>query len=332
MRGARTLRAALTAAVLASGVAGAAPLDGWRRGVNLEGWLGATFAPLGAAQLGQLRAMRAAGFDFVRVPLDPALFIAAPPGAAEPQASLDRLLREARARGLGVVVTLAPSADLKRQVLLGGLARDTYLALLERLAQRVAAANLPRALIEPLDEPVDPTNAGCAPSAFNWSGALSAFVAAAHRGAPALPVLVSGLCYADATSLVDLRPLADRNVVYGFQYLDPLAFTQQGNPTDDSWKVLRNVHYAKADAQTMRRAFELVGGWARRYGAQVMLTSFTVHRSAPPADRLRWLQDARAQAERQKFAWAAWTWQSPYGFSLSDGRTLPADVRRALGL
>ncbi|SMB79331.1 glycoside hydrolase family 5 protein [Deinococcus hopiensis] len=327
-------RLLVAAAVLGLlGGAGAAPLKDWRRGVNLEGWLGGgPFRPLDAAQLSQLGQIRAAGFDFVRVPLDPALLIEASASSDEPGRSLDRLLGAARARGLGVLVAVAPDPGLKRKVLLGGMARDTHLVLLERLAARMVAARLPRAMIEPLDEPVDPGRRDCGPSTFDWNAALSAFVRAVRRAAPALPVLVSGICYADADSILDLRPLADRNVVYGFQYLNPLDFTQQGNPSNDDWKRLKGVPYTVNDARAMRRSFEAVGHWSRRYGVPVLLTSFAVHTSAPSAERLRWLRDVRTLAEGQHFAWAAWSWQSPFGFGISGGGKVPARLKQVLGL
>jgi endoglucanase len=161
---------------------------------------------------------------------------------------------------------------------------------------------------------------------------LSDFVRAARRGAPTLPVLVTGICYADADSLTALRPLRDKNVVYGFQYLDPLNFTQQGNPTDDHWKTLRNVRYTPDNTVEMRAAFAAVGGWAKQHGVPVMLTSFAVHSSAPEADRLRWFKDVRQQAEGQRLAWAVWSWQSPYGFGLSRSGKLQDTLKRALGL
>ena len=315
------------------GWTGAATPGGWKRGVNLEGWLGAgPFMPLGAAQFTQLPKIRASGFDFVRVTLDPALFIGAPKGSAEPQASLGRLLQQARASGLGVILAVAPGDDLKRRVLLGGLSRDTYLVLLERLAAQLTAARLPRAMIEPMNEPVDPNRRDCGPSSFDWNAALSGFVGAVRRSAPALPVLVSGICYADSDSVVDLRPLADRNVIYGFQYLNPLKFTQQGNPNNDDWKPLKGVRYTANDARQMRHSFETVGDWSRRYGVPVLITAFSVHVSAPGADRLRWLRDVRMLAEQQQFSWSVWSWQSPFGFAVSTGGQLPPDLRRALGM
>ena len=327
-------RLALTLALLFGlSVAGAPPPSSWGRGVNLDGWLSAgPFVPLGEARLAQLQRVRAAGFDFVRVPLDPALFIAAQAGSSEPGASLDRLLQAARARNLGVVVSLTPADEPKRRVLLGGLARDTYLVLLERLSARLAAARLPRAMIEPLDEPVDPRRRDCGPSAFDWNAALSDFVAAVRRGAPKLPVLVSGSCYADADSMQSLRPLSDRNVVYSFQYLDPLNFTQQGNRNNEDWKKLRGVPYTAGDAAAMRRAFVRAGGWARQYGLPVLVTAFAVHDTAPPPDRLRWLHDVRVLAEQQQFAWTVWSWQDDSGFGLSEGGQLPGELKQALGL
>jgi len=319
--------------LLALTTAGTATHNVWRRGVNLDGWLSAgPFVPLGASRLADLQRVRAAGFDFVRVPLDPALFISAQAGSPEPAASLDRLLQEARLRNLGVVVSLAPSDEAKRQVLLGGLARDTCLVLLERLSARLAAARLPRAMIEPMDEPVDPYRRDCGPSTFDWNAALSDFVAAVRRGAPGLTVLVSGICYADADSMQDLRPLSDHNVTYSFQYLDPLNFTQQGNLNNDGWKNLRGVPYTARDASAMRRAFAGAGGWARQYNLPVLVTAFAVHDTAPTADRLRWLRDLRVLAEEQQFAWTVWSWQDSAGFGVSRGGTLSGELNRALGL
>ena len=64
----------------------------------------------------------------------------------------------------------------------------------------------------------------------------------------------------------------------------------------------------------------------------MLLSSFAVHVSAPHADRLRWLRDVRTAAGAQKMAWAAWSWESPYGFGLTEQGKLPAEMKKALGL
>jgi endoglucanase len=147
---------------------------------------------------------------------------------------------------------------------------------------------------------------------------------------PAPPSIRIAWTFADSTK--DLRPLSDHNVVYSFQCLAPLNFTQQGNPDNDDWKNLRGVPYSAKDAAAMRKAFVGAGSWARQYGLPVLVTAFAVHDTAPKADRLRRLRDVRVLVEEQQFAWTVWSWQGNAGFGLSGGGLLPSELKRTLGL
>jgi len=349
-------------------LAHAAPIT-LKRGVNLEGWMSnPTFRVLENSDLTALEAIKKARFDFVRLPLNPRFFIEARANAPEPRASLERVLGAARKQNLKVVVSLYSEDDTKLEALKGGAARDTYLALLERLGAVLSPYGAAWVAFEPMDEPMDPTRTDCSPSSFDWNSVQGQFISAARRAAPQLTLLVSGLCYSTLYGLTQMKPLGDKNLIYTFQVVNPLVFTQQGNPINPYWVGLKNIPYpvnetklraqipgmlknvsdAKqrkymADAleeyaksaygETQIRA-ELEGaqGWARQQNVSVMLKGFTVHSSAPRADRLRWFRDVRTLAESSKIPWAVWTWTSPYGFGLLEGGTLPADMKKALGL
>lgn len=346
----------------------AAPIT-LKRGVNLEGWMSnPTFRVLENSDLTALEAIRKAGFDFVRLPLNPRFFIEARANAPEPRASLERILQAARKQNLKVVVSLYSEDDIKLEALKGGAARDTYLALLERLGMVLNPYGAAWVAFEPMDEPIDPSRPDCSPSSYDWNSVQGQFVSAARRGAPQLTLLVSGLCYSSAYSMIQMKPLEDKNLIYSFQFVDPLVFTQQGNPINAEWVGFKNIPYPVSEAKLraqipamlkgvpdpkLRKAMaatledyaksaygeaqirsELEGaqGWARQQNVSVMLKSFAVHSSAPRADRLRWFRDVRTLAENSKMPWAVWTWTSPYGFGLLEGGKLPLDMKKALGL
>ena len=349
-------------------LAHAAPIA-LKRGVNLEGWMSnPTFRVLENGDLSALEAIKKAGFDFVRLPLNPRFFIEARANAPEPRATLERILGAARKHSLKVVVSLYSLDEIKLEALKGGAARDTYLALLERLGMVLNPYGAAWVAFEPMDEPVDPTRTDCSPSSFDWNSVQGQFVSAARRGAPQLTLLVSGLCYSSGYSLTQMKPLEDKNLIYTFQFVDPLVFTQQGNPINDEWIGFKNIPYPVAGAKLraqipgmlknisdakqrkymadtleeyaksaygetqIRSELEGAQGWARQQNVSVMLKSFAVHSSAPRADRLRWFRDVRTLAENSKMPWAVWTWTSPYGFGLLEGGELPADMKKALGL
>ncbi|AWN22519.1 hypothetical protein DKM44_04100 [Deinococcus irradiatisoli] len=358
----RFVRPLLAWAALWAGAAHAQTLH-LERGVNLEGWLDQVqFQPLPAAKLAQLATIKAAGFGFVRLLVNPNTLIAARDNAAEPLASVVRVLKAAQQHKLKVLLTLFDEQPSKAAVIGGGKARDTYLALLEKLGALLAAWDPGSVGLEPLDQP-----AACDMSPAAWTQLESQFVAAVRRSAPKLTVVVTGPCFSDYYSLTTLKPLADANVMYSFQYLEPLMFTQQGNPVHSEWQHFKGVPYPLDKAQlpallasilkstppasraavkkefgslsigsfdqaALKGQLALVSGWAQRNAVKVVLSAFAVHQSAPRASRLNWLRDVRAAAEAQGLAWAVWSWDSPYGFGLIEQGKLPAETRKALGL
>ncbi|ULH17204.1 glycoside hydrolase family 5 protein (plasmid) [Deinococcus sp. KNUC1210] len=342
----------------------AAPALPLNRGVDLEGWLDAPqFEPLDPGNLKALPAIRAAGFDFVRLLVNPNAFTSARPSDPEPAATLGRVLKAARQSNLRVLVALYDESPQKAEVVSGGRALDTYLVLLERLGGLLNAYDPRWVGLEPLDEPGD-----CTLTPGAWMQRETQFVTAARRSAPNLTLVLTGACFSDSYSLTQLVPPVDPNLIYEFQFLDPLTFTQQGNPANELWAHFRGVPYplpkaklpgilsgilkgipdAPTRAQVQKEFLSIssdgfdqrnieaqmtaVSNWAARNSARVLLGSFTVRQSAPRPDRTRWFHDVRAAAEARHFAWAAWSWTSKYGFGLTENGKLPADLKKALGL
>jgi endoglucanase len=145
---------------------------------------------------GNLADIRKAGFDFVRVPIDPAIFLE---DASEERigrlikgtlASID-LLHKA---GLKVVVDfhLIPSDTRKigtKQVIADTALFERYLVMVERVGKALAATDPATTAFEPLNEPVIDCDPQAAP---RWPPMLKRLYASARRAAPAHTLVLSG--------------------------------------------------------------------------------------------------------------------------------------------
>jgi endoglucanase len=222
----------------------------FRRGIGVShalGWADVnddgsyTDAPFSAPRfrfdVAQRRAIRAAGFDFVRLVVDVGPFL------AFEDARRDRLedvlietVHDLLDDDLGVIVDLHPSAmnpAYRPTELTGGVEAPNFravLALLRRLAgrleqvfaERMAAAS-PRLALEVMNEPeVTPAV---------WQPMLEAAYRAARSGSATLPLVLGGGSMNAAAALMatDMRPFAgDARLIYTFHDYAPWQFTHQG--------------------------------------------------------------------------------------------------------
>lgn len=181
----------------------------------------------------QRLAIRAAGFDFVRLAVDVGPFLAFSDSARD---RLDELLigtaRDLIDADLGVIVDLHPSAmnpAYRPAALTAGVETANFravLALLERLAkqlERLGQGGAARLALELMNEPELPQAA--------WQPMLEAAYRAARRGSPTLPLVLGGgsLNAAAALAEIDTRPFAgDPRLIYTYHDYSPWQFTHQG--------------------------------------------------------------------------------------------------------
>lgn len=207
---------------------------GWAE-VTAEGAYGDTpfSAPRFRFDAVQRQAIRAAGFDFVRLAVDVGPFLALQDAARK---RLDALLLETVhgliAADLGVIVDLHPSAmnPAYRPVpLTAGVDAPKFqavLALQERLAGllgQLAEGAAPRLAFELMNEPE-------VPQAI-WQPMLEACHRAARRGSARLPLVLGGgsMNAPAALTAIDTRPFAgDERLIYTYHDYAPWQFTHQG--------------------------------------------------------------------------------------------------------
>ncbi len=242
------------AAACSAGVVGvprlaAAAAPRLRRGMNLWPWFALTreFPPprtdyawppfqdgRPVPTVDDLRRLRDAGFDFVRLPVDPGPFLAF--AGARRAALLETLggaVALCLARDLSVVVTLMPNeathfwnaAHLVSDASAPGF--EAYRGLVADAARLLRGHAPGRVLLEPLNEPPQ----GCAATA--WRSVQGSLLRAARDAAPSLPLIATGSCGGMIDGLTALDPgdaLALAPVAFTFHFYEPYLFTHQGAP------------------------------------------------------------------------------------------------------
>lgn len=187
----------------------------------------------------QLAGLKSAGFDFVRMPLDPAVFLL--PANRDRWPTLTKgvleAVRRVKAAGLKVVVDLHAVPVLpgwKSQGTEVWLASDAafadYLELVGHIGRALAAEDPARVAFEPMNEPTSDCDRAGRGRRSSWQPMAEKLHATARAAAPRLTVILSGACWGGAWGLshLDPRPFRDDNILWSFHSYEPFIFTHQG--------------------------------------------------------------------------------------------------------
>lgn len=297
----RALVAALLLLVAGLPVAAADPT--LRRGINFEVWQSwtnkATFLDPGYDQANypdwmtaiddrQLTRLRAEGFDFVRLNVDPSPLFWVNAGTA--RRLVDRVLtatRRLQAAGFVVVVDLhllpemtdrpdglhdVLGTDGRQAVLL-----ERYLGVIGEFAGLLGMLPADKTVLELINEPDQDWFSHVALT-DRWPAQLAAMVAAARKRAPKLTLVLSGGRSSSIDGLLRLDPsrfAADERIIWTFHYYEPMALTHAGQPWEETpARFLTHLPYpaetlsaAQADrllADARRRIDETIADRGRR--------------------------------------------------------------------
>jgi len=197
--------------------------------------------------------IRAAGFDFVRLTVDPGPFLQM---KGVRRGRLDALLgaqiRRFRARGLAVLVNFHSNSQVRayRPELI--FAEESappfkqYLAAVARTAAYLAAMRDPAVAFEPVNEPPYGYDSG---TAARWQRMMEALYRAARAAAPELTIVVTGAQGGSrrGLALLDPRPFGAGNTLFSFHYYEPHLFTHQGTQASDGdarvWRYILDLPY-----------------------------------------------------------------------------------------
>ncbi|MBE1204783.1 cellulase family glycosylhydrolase [Aminobacter carboxidus] len=184
---------------------------------------------------GELKALKDGGFDVVRIPVDPSVFLSKKTEPLREQL-LESVLESARminAAGLKAVVDLhlisaGGNGQVGMEEVMGDPANfGRYVELVRHMGLTLAKEDPAQVAFELMNEPV----VDCEPSeAKVWPERLKRLYAAARSSATRLTLVLSGSCWAGAEGLAALDPkqIPDDNVIWTFHSYQPFLLTTQG--------------------------------------------------------------------------------------------------------
>lgn len=227
------------------------------RGVSLVGWyswpaVGSSpgsyaddpYPQKGGLSEAEVTRLRALGFDFVRLPVDPGPLLAADPSRrARLLARIGESVARLRQAGLNVVWDYHPPGRNLTYGFAGIFTETAPLAVPYRALLADTAALLvkqPGTALEIINEPAG----DCTRDEPAADRIMRAAYVSIRSRAPRLPLVVEGACLASIDGLVGsgLASLAlDPQVIFSFHFYEPNLFALQGDPGTAS-PLLRNLN------------------------------------------------------------------------------------------
>ncbi|RWK48006.1 cellulase family glycosylhydrolase [Mesorhizobium sp.] len=230
-----------------------------------------------------LKALKSAGFDFLRMPVDPSPFLSGETLALRDElyASVLASVRMINRAGLKVIVDmhLIPSGSSRRigmgEVMDDPQMFDAYVEMVRKMARTLADEDPRQVAFELMNEPVidcDTDGAGL------WPERQQKLFAAARSSATRLTLILTGACYSSAASLarIDPKAIPDDNVIWTFHSYEPFLLTHQGATwAGDFIPYVTGLPYPlsavpraqlEATLDTIRARIKAEAPWARQSG------------------------------------------------------------------
>ena len=184
---------------------------------------------------------KAAGFDFVRLTIDPATFLTDrnPKQTTKLLDDLKTAIDKILAAGLKVDVDMHAmqhddGAPGVRQVLTNDALFAEYLLVVGDIGRSIAGYAPEKVGFEVMNEPT--SDCDLVPGdKQTWPDKLHKLHKAARAATPKLTIIVSGACWGSADGLVSLDPreIKDSNVMWSFHNYEPFMYTHQGAAWND---------------------------------------------------------------------------------------------------
>ncbi len=323
-----------------------------QRGINITAWFrfpaSREPAALSAYMSDQALAdLRTAGFDFVRLAVDPAV-------ADTQRPVLIAAIRRIQRQGLTVVVSPHP-ADWHLETEPGRLA-DFWRAL----APALRSLDPTRTVSEVLNEPVFPGDPA------RWASLQHAVLGIIRQALPEMTVLLTGQDWGSIRGLLALAPEADPNVLYSFHFYDPSELTSlaayrpgldrsalarlpfpvqdrrdceataSGAADQGTRDLMRYYCGFGWDRTRLAATIDAAAAWGRSHHVRLLAGEFGASIALNYPARLAWLRTARDAFQSRGIGWALWGYDDVMGLAVQrqpgPRPSLDPAVLTALGL
>ncbi len=350
----KLLAAALSLAVAMSAAADEAPGPALSRGVNLSNWF--TDAQREPLVAGDFQRIKAAGLDFVRIPINPellgfSLFDARDGRVLFDFTNVDHAVNMAHDNGLTVILDIQPSASFLSQVEQDPPAERAFVSLWGHIAEHYKTYPKDGVALEIMGEPQYLSTPD------QYRTLISDVVAAIRRNLPSATIVIDTPNGASIDGFRNFAPLEGADLVYAFHFYEPYLFTHQGmrasasrgyairyfhNLPYPSALVDPNMNYAPSasdpieaktsladyvnanwDAGHIASRIALAAEWANTNRRRVLCGEFGVVRKYAPADsRYKWIADTRKALEADHIGWAISDYADAFGITELNGDTV----------
>lgn len=327
-----------------------------KRGVNLSHWLSWEGRQPVVAE--DARKIRAAGFDHVRLPVDPE-FIGWNPGADSPQkrmaldfARLDGAIDMLLGAGLAVIMSFHAREKTRDDIELRQNMQDAWAEYWAALARRYAKHPPGSLIFAVMNEPQYYTR-----GAARWHQHQQRVVQAIRAEDPRRMLALAGMGGSGIDYIERTGAIADPASFYVFHFYEPylvshfgaswepftkepsalvaqvlypstqmtsaIAAVRMGPQRAAAEKLVRDYIARPWSAQTIDARIGVADAWAKRVGVALMCTEFGVLRTRiDPASRYRWIADVRQSLEKRGIGWSIWDYADLFGIATGRGEVV----------
>jgi hypothetical protein len=258
--------------------------------------------------------------------------------------------------GLAVTVDFHASHEFKTAVEKDDAAVENFVHLWSAMAKHLATRDPERVFLEVMNEPAyhNPPR---------WNKIQKEAIAAMRESARHHTIIACGTVWSEICRLPEIEVVPDPNVVYNFHVYEPVEFTHQqatwalaacrhlkdvpypstpeavagllpGVADEEARERLRQYGQDRWDGAKMDTLIAEAAAWGKHHGVPLICNEFGVYRTAPAADRCRWIRDVRGALERYGIGWAMWHYAGSFAVAPGEPGRRAADpaVVKALGL
>lgn len=306
-------------------------------GVNIPLWMD---MPEGASKPPSshtLAALRALGFETIRLPVDPDRFAESELSALVASRQLDAAIATLLGYGFTVTIDNHPLHRIGKSLEKRPEVEESLIRATARMAEVAAGYRVDEVFIELLNEPPIWRD--------RWLPLRARLQAAIRRHCPDHLIIAGANRFQTVSETLSCPPLEDHNALTAVHYYHPLEFTHQckswgTGPRVDLGQLPfpANLSASELDAllkgldsrqtshikqllkdgwteQRINNDFKRLAEWATRKGQRVIINEFGALKTCTDsASRARWTATVRHAAEHHGIGWTYWEFDRGFGF------------------
>lgn len=137
-----------------------------------------------------------------------------------------------------------------------------------------------------------------------------------RKTSPTRKIALGGIMWSNfASTETTYVPSGDKNIILLFNYYNPFEFTHQGASWVDGASAWEGMKWLGTEEEMarIRKEFDFATEQARIKGVDLMIGEFGAYSDADMKSRARWTDFVAREAEKRNIAWTYWEFCSSFG-------------------